>query len=963
MAVEFRILGPLEARIGGRRVDLGGSRARVLLAVLLAAGGRRVSVDRLIDGIWGPAAGGETKHTLHVHVSNLRKALEPGHRAGEPWTVVETVGDGYRIDPGPDGLDATRFERLAREGRAVLEAGDAARAVELLHAAEREWRGRAFGELASLEPLVAAAGRLEELRISATEDRIEAGLALGHHAELVAELRDLVEEHPFRERLAGQLMLALYRAGRQAQALRVYRSKADELGRELGIEPNPRLRELEEAILLQAPELDAPVRAGSGVVALPEVPTSFVGRDADMRRLLERADAARLVTITGPGGVGKTRLALEAARRARDASPDGIWFVELAPLRDDRLVAQTVGAVVGIEQQPGRSIERTLVDRLGDRDVLVILDNCEHVVGRTAELVDLLLAGCPRLRIWATSREPIGTPGEHRLVVSGLPVIDGSSDDAVALFVDRATAVSDGFVLDESDAPTVARICRRLGGLPLAIELAAARSDILSVDQIDEGLDDRFRLLTTGPRTADARQRTLAAAIDWSHRLLDEREREIFRRLSAFRGPFGVDAATAVCLPGEPAAARDVLGRLVAKSLVVAEPGDGEMRFELPETIRLYARRKLEESGERAEVFDRHRDWIVAMTDRAGPGLRGPDQLEWLRRLESDHADIRAVLERSRAAGDVATALRVAGSVGSFWFLHSHLAEGWHWFESLLELAEEVPAPLRARALIAAGQFAWEQGEDTTARAWLEEARRLGEGSGSRSLAAWATAYLGLLSMLEGDWEAGDRFATRAQDEFEEIGHLGGMSFSRWIASGAAYFRARESGSPSTERAVRAVETLAELLELARGIGDRNLVGHLEWSLAIAALDRPDAGAAVPHLASALAAFGELGNASCTGHTLDQVARLAIVEGRPSRAARILGASEALRERLGIPGYGFEMGMWEACRDDVARALSPDVLAEAWDDGRHLDVDQAIAYAIGGLRTPAADPTADDPHP
>jgi predicted ATPase/DNA-binding SARP family transcriptional activator len=954
VSIEFRVLGPLEVGIDGTTLPLVGRVQRLLLGLLLTHANERVSTDRIADTLWGNQPPDSGTHALRVHISNLRRLLEPDHTRGLPWTVIDTVEDGYRILVDAGSVDRDRFQHLVEDGRSALELGDNASAAETLRHALGLWRGDAFGELASEPALEAESARLEELRLATLEARLEADLRLGHHAELIGELRDLLKQHPLRERLWGSLMLALYRSGRQAEALRAYRSLASTLGEELGIEPSTEITNLEEQILLQDPSLDLVARASLPRINLPASSTSFVGREQDVARVHALSQEVRLLTFTGPGGAGKTRLAVEAAADIADRFDDGVWFVPLAALRDPTLVGQSVADVLGIDQQPDRPVENTLVDQLYDRSLLVIFDNCEHLIDATAELVDRLLRGIPHLQVWATSRERLSIDGETRFDVSGLATTPGMDvhTDAVRLFVDRATAVRVDFDIDQQAAVAVGQICDRLDGLPLAIELAAARTTLLSPTQIAAALDDRFGLLTTGSRTAEARQQTLEAAVAWSYDLLPDTEKATLRRLAVFRGTFDLDAAAAVCedVAGSIPDIRNLLGRLVEKSLVATVPTASEMRYALLETIRLFARAKLVAAGEQGDARSRHRDWFLTLAERAGPELRRPTQVKWLERLEAEHENLRAVFERARDADDTETSLRIAGSIAWFWFSHSHLEEGWSRLENLINSTRSTPSIHRVRVLIAAAQFAWEQSKDEKAKEWLDEGLDLAQRLGSRTHTGWALAYLALLSTLEGRWNEGQDLAGEAGEQFQATGNAGGLGFSMWVGAAAAYLQSREAGHADPE----SVHTIESLLDMARPAGDLNFTGHVLWSLGIASFDQGNYRVAGGYLHESLDAFEELGNESCAGHTLDQVAWLALAKGEPAKAARLLAATESLRDRLGIPGHVFERRAWEDCRRQVAEKLPPAELEESWEDGRHLSLAQTIDdahRAIGDAAT------------
>ena len=601
----FRILGPIEVSYAGTALALGGPRHLRLLAVLLVHAGEPVGVGRLIEALWGEEPPRTAATMLHVRISELRTALRAGQR--EPAARIVTRRSGYVLQVGADEVDAGVFERLAAAGREALTSGDHERAGIHLRDALELWRGPPLAEVADQPFAVAEATRLEGLRMQALEDRIEVELALGRHGAVIVELEALVGEHPLRERLWLQLMLACYRAGRQGEALRAFGTVRSVLDEHLGIEPGIELQRLHTAVLRQDPALElrsvSPGDRGREPPGnLPAQLTSFVGREpevADVRRLLRDN---RLVTLTGAGGVGKSRLGVEAAATLRTDTPGGTWLVELAALDRPGLVPHQVADTLGVCDQPGRRLPELLAERVGAASVLLVFDNCEHVIDEVSGLAQQLLGACARLRILATSRERLGITGEVLLPVSGLtvpepgargaPAIGGA--DAVRLLVERAASVQPGFVLRDDTAAALAQVCQRLDGLPLALELAAARVNAYGIEQIAARLDDRFALLTQGSRSALARHQTLRAMVDWSYGLLNEPERRLFDRLSVFVGGFALEA-----VEGEEEAAVELLGRLVDKSLVVAEPaGAGAHRYRLLETLRAYAHERLAERGE-----------------------------------------------------------------------------------------------------------------------------------------------------------------------------------------------------------------------------------------------------------------------------------------------------------------------------------------------------------------------------
>jgi predicted ATPase len=570
VVVEFRILGPVQAVRGGRELELGGPRRRAVLALLLVAAGRVVPAERLAEEVWGGCPPPGAAGTLRSYVSRLRTLLAPD-------ADLVGRGGGYAIAVGPDQLDAGRFERLVAAGRAALERGEAAVAANRLREGLGLWRGRALADVADVGSLALEGARLEELRLVAVEGRIEADIELGLAAEVTGELEGLVAEHPLRERLWRLLVLALYRCERQADALAAYRRARAVLAQELGIEPGEELRRLEQAVLRQEVPAAAPRHQRHN---LPLQLTSFVGRELELAALEELVSAARLVTLTGPGGTGKTRLALQFAAGAVERFRDGAWLAGLADIADPGLMAPLVMEALGVRQTGDVAVIEALRYRLRAAELLLVLDNCEHLLGACADLAVVMLGSAPGLHILATSREPLGVAGEAIYPVPPLAVPPETAAaqalaraPAVRLFLARASSARPGAGVEAAPVGVVARICRELDGLPLAIELAAARASVLSAHEIRAHLADKFRFLTYQRPAADPRHQALKTAIGWSYELLSEEQRRIFRQLSVFAGGFGLAAVAAVCCSGDGAAALDLVDQLASKSLVAAEPG------------------------------------------------------------------------------------------------------------------------------------------------------------------------------------------------------------------------------------------------------------------------------------------------------------------------------------------------------------------------------------------------------
>lgn len=725
--MEIAYLGPLEVRDGGRLVPVPGQRLQRLLTRLAADAGRPVSVGALAEAVWGDEVPSDPMNAMQSLVSRLRRTL------GRPG-LVEQSGAGYRLAVEPDAVDACRFERLAAAGRDQLSRGRHAEAAATLREALALWRGEPLAEETSTESDAVRAG-LEDLHLAVLRDRIDADVRAGSGSDVVPEARALLSAHPLREDLTALLMDALVAAGRPAEALETYERTRLALADMLGSDPSPALqdRHLEVLRVSEAPatprtNLRAPV-------------TSFVGREADMQAVGERLAASRLVTVLGAGGSGKTRLATEVAARVADPraatrdglppAPDGVWFVDLASVSDPDDLALAVLDGLGIREValyenrgefPRGEARTRVLDTLADAASLLVVDNCEHVVEAAADLVADVLGRCPGVRVIATSREPLGVDGEMLYPLPPLSVPRDASPDeapsaddvastpAVHLLVDRARAAGADVVVDTSTVAPLVEIVRRLDGLPLAIELAAARLRVLSLAEVADRLADRFRLLTGGRRTAMPRHRTLRAVVEWSWDLLTPREREVAEHFSVFGAGARPDAVAAVCPPGrsagdtsherDPTEVLDVLHALVDRSLLVAEHDGSLTRFRMLETLREYGAERLVEQGRLAAAREAHAHFYADLVREADAHLRTADQIHWLGVLDTERGNVLAALAY---LGDTDTArtLEMAVQLSWFWLLRENGQDSARWlrFATGLPGAEQYDTFVLAKAL------------------------------------------------------------------------------------------------------------------------------------------------------------------------------------------------------------------------------------------------------------------------
>ena len=978
--MRYRILGPLEVLDDEGRTIQPGQTERQLLAMLLLHPGEAVSTDRLADAMWGEDLPANPQNALQARVSRLRKLV------GRETIVTRTPGYAIEIDPG--SIDARRFEQLLTAGRAAT---DPKERWTLFDEALELWRGPALAGVAYEDFARAEAERLDMVRIDAVEARIDAALDLGKHAEVIAELEALIIEHPLREGLYTRLMLALYRAGRQAEALRMYGDARHRLGEELGIEPGPDLVALEEAILLQDPSLSPSLPSHA---VFPAPLTSFVGRAVEMEAIAEGLERSRLVTLVGSGGVGKTRLAIEAV----GSMDTDRGFVDLGGVTSPDMVVAEVVSAYRLDRRHGGfgaapapvDLEDAVVAHFRGRNFVLVVDNCEHVVDEAARFIESLLMRVPDLRVVGTSRERLGVPGEVVLQVLPLRLTgnrEGALDsEAASLFIERARNIDPGFDA-VAVADVVADICLRLDGIPLAIELAAARTRSLTVPAIAARLDDRFRLLTGGSRTAIARQRTLRAAIDWSFQLLEEDQQLVFRRIALFAGPFGLPAAEAIAGGHgiDADEAFDVLDRLVDQSMVVQVPG-AEPRFRLLENLRAYGRDQLAESNEGDATTRRMIDYYAALVDDADPKLRTGEQLEWMERLAAEYDNITAALDMAWSV-DPEVAVRGTGRLGWFWYLRGMFEEADRWLQRALAGSAEGRERAMAEVHFTTAMLS---SQSPAAMPSLTEARALARASGHWFIEASALAAIGAFGM-GADPAAGLAAIARAREIFEEHRDEWGVALTFFVTAVGGSHDVRNSARLA-EEARRgfektgdswgvgyaeyilgachrvlgeydsALESYASALDKAMRIGMLNEVPNIPTELANVSTLRGDYEAAALYLAEAVHLAERHPWGAAIASAANAAGFLARRTGRPHDAiARHTAALSIYRESESPPGIAYTLGCLGFAEEftgdlDLAEShhLEALKLAQGFADVPAIQRDLAVAFALEGLAAVAA---------
>ena len=875
--MEFRVLGSVGIVDADQLLPVGGEKPRRLLAVLLAHRNSVVSAERLVDALWTdpPDAAGAT---LQSYISRLRRFVE----LGDARTSLRNRAPGYVLEVPEHLVDAGRFERRLADGEPLLES-DPYAALDAFDAALAEWRGPAFAEFAAAEWIRPEAIRLDELRVVAIETRIDAELRIGRHEQVVGELEALLVDHPLRERFGSQLMVALYRSGRQAEALRAANDLRHRLREEFGLEPSAALRDLESAILEEradlawvapeaSPQRDAARASSRGARrSVPAESTTLVGRERDLELAARLFESSRILTLFGPGGVGKTRLAHRLATTLADGHGDGVRLVELAPVRDPNAVPAAIGDALDVQQRPNRSLPDSIVELLGPQDLLLVLDNCEHVLDTTSELVELILRWCPNVHVLATSREPLGIPAEVVWSVPPLPVPPSRDEPleslaeiaAVQLFVERARAAQPGFDLDATTAEAVAEICIRLDGVPLALELAAARMRSMSPAQLAERLPERFRVLAGSRRATDPRHRNLRDLVQWSYELLTDSEQRVFERLSTFAGSFDLERAEPVCA-GHGIDERDVSGLLVAlvdKSMVVAEPSGPGTRYHLLETLREFGRERLAERPEYLTTYARHVQVHVDLAEQAAVGLGGPDEGHWTLELDASFDDMREAHACALVDDDVDRAMRLVVALREYaWRRIRYELQVWADATVNMPRATEHALYPVALGVVAYGRFV--HGE------------------------------------LDSSVEAGERAVAAA----ERLGTTTAGLAERAIGNAIFYL----------DREMEAFRWMDRMLEAAAVLGDQSLVAHANYMQSVGATSLGNSAAGTALAERSAAAANACASPTARAQA-DYALALSVENTDPERALRLLDRSvrcaEAVENRW-IRAFALTESLW-----------------------------------------------------
>lgn len=965
--LRIELLGAFRVTIGTRTIEAEAWRLRKaagLVKLLALAPDHRLHREQVMNLLWPDLDPQAAANGLHQALHAARRVLDAGRGAAGAVSVLRLQQQALIFQPsGRLDVDIEGFEEAAAVARRERDPVTYSAAIGLY-----------TGDLLPEDRYEDwAAGRRETLRelyLTLLLEVAQLHAARSEQAPAVAALERLVAHEPAHEEAHATLMRLLAGAGQRQAALRQYQRLREALRRELDAEPDETSQRLYQEILTRHYRPDAD-RAAAAIAEqnaqpvtrrhnLPVALTSFIGREREQTEVIELLATTRLLALIGPAGSGKTRLALQAAASLVTRYADGVWLVELAALTDGALLPQAVAGVLGIGEEPRQALTTTLVDALGSKELLLILDNCEHLVGASAQLAHLLLQNCPGLRVLATSRAALRVPGEITWQVPPLSLPDPPqlppvgpelvavlpAFEAVRLLLDRARWRQPAFAVTEENATAIVEICRRLDGIPLAIELAAARLAVLSPEEVARRLDAALWLLNDGNRTAVPRQQTLRATLDWSYALLSEQEQAVLCRLAVFAGGFGIAAAEAVC----GVSVLDLLAQLVDKSLVMVEEQEAfpararlrETRYRLLEIIRQYALERLTADGEAETVRRHHATFYRDLAEVAEPHLAPPEQRGWWSRLEREHDNIRRALESANAEGDSQTSLRLAGAMWQFWYGRGYQAEGRRWLEQALACVDPDPQPpsrdpALAKALNGAGTIAWSQGDNARARALLEASLEIQRRLGDRLGIASSLHYLGAVAHHEEDYAQAGAFYEESLALRRELGYRPGI---------AALLNNLGILALAWNDFTLAQALLEESLALYRELRDTIGSAYTLDSLARAARSQGDDARAQSLFLASLQLLRDGGDNVCLVACIDGLAQIAATQGQALRAVRLLAAAEGIRESMGARLSPIMHEDYRQAVTDAHAALGDHVYAAAWEAGRALTMEQAIAEAL-----------------
>ncbi|MSV85846.1 MAG: AAA family ATPase [Actinobacteria bacterium] len=984
--MEFRLLGSVDVIDGSGPVPLGGPRQRLLLASLLATRRQVVSLDWLTEALWGEDAPSTARSTLQTSVSKLRRLFST-----DPLVTLNSRPPGYLLDLPLEAVDADCFESYLAAARQCAQ-DRPEEALELFDRALGLWAGPAFAGFEDLPWAQPEATRLEELRLQALEDRNEARLALGDEGAVVSELEGLARAYPLRERLWCLLMSGLNRSGRQAEALRVSAEFRRHLGEELGLDPSPAFAELEGRIAVGEPGHTRPTATTQSTHSTQPRQLSaalvgpLVGREMALDEIEAAVARARLVTLTGPGGVGKSTLANEAARRLAASFRDGVRVIELAPVADPAAVVAAVAKSVQAERRSERTLRDAVVEVLAPQELLLVIDNCEHVIGAVGELLGELIRWCPSVSVLATSRSPIGMAGEVVRPVAPLMVpsdratslteIAGAA--SVKVFVARAADASPGFELTEENAQAVAELCIQLDGLPLALELAAARMGSMTPSQLVDRLTERFALLGSG-HGREERHRSLRDVVQWSYVLLDSAERELFNRLSVFAGGFDLVAAERTCSGGE-IASEDLaylLSGLVDKSLVVASQSGGQFRYSQLETLRQFGNQRLAEQADGLHIHRAHLATFTELSVSGALALEGPEERQWSIRLNRDADNLRSALTTAIAVDDADSALRIVVSMSEPGF-RAIRYEVVDWAETVAAMDSAADHPLRPTALAVVGYGAFVRGEldraveladqaiglrsqhrvescgmpervlgnalfyqghSDTAVEWMNQMVDVARDTGRIGRLAHALYMRSVAQTSIGDPDGGARWAEEAQKVSASLENPTALSQAAYAAGLAA----------AHSNPVKALRLLEESAELADSVG--NL-----WLRSFARTEAMWLRAMNGEIEEALGGYREVigtwfrgGDWANQWLSLRHVAGILASRGRDEEAALLSGALRAAGAAAALPFAPLDADELAGLNRELATRLGEDALAAASSKGASMRADAAVALTLAAI--------------